>query len=73
MSFESLKARITMFMDSATSTPQDGHELLERLHEELAGLRGLGLPLPEDLVALEKALSVTMSRKPEHPKPPTQG
>ncbi|MEX0969145.1 MAG: hypothetical protein WD046_01720 [Paracoccaceae bacterium] len=73
MSFESLKARIAMFLDSATSTPQDGHELLERLREELAGLRGMGMPPPEDLVALEKSLAETMSRRPAHPKPPTEG
>lgn len=72
MSFESLKARIAMFMDEATSTPHDGHELLERLQEELAGLRGMGMPVPDDLAALEKSLAATMARRPAHPKPPTE-
>jgi len=57
MPLESLKARIVMFLDEATDAPEDGHELQERLREQLMGLRALGLPVPQDLVDLEAALA----------------
>ncbi len=56
MSFESLKARINMILDTATHQPEDLHELQESLREELSSLRAQGLPLPQDLVALEAKL-----------------
>jgi hypothetical protein len=36
--------------------PEDVHELHERIREELNELRAMGMPLPDDLVALEKRL-----------------
>ncbi len=56
MSFEDLKVRLAMMMDGMVHQPEDLHELQEQLREELANLRSLGLPLPEDLVALDNRL-----------------
>jgi hypothetical protein len=56
MSFEDLKVRIAMMLEGMVHQPEDMHELQESLREELANLRGLGLPLPDDLVELESKL-----------------
>lgn len=56
MPFEDLKTRIAMFLDIATHQPEDAHELQETLREELAELKASGLPLPQDLVDLERKL-----------------
>ncbi len=56
MAFEDLKVRIRMILEKATHQPEDLHELQETLREELATMRGEGLPVPEDLLDLEKAL-----------------
>ena len=36
--------------------PKDDHELHEQLREKLVELRALGMPLPQDLVQLERQL-----------------
>jgi len=56
MAFEDWKVRLRMMLETATHQPEDWHELQENLREELAGLRAQGLPVPEDLLDLEKAL-----------------
>ncbi len=56
MAFEQLKAGIALLMDEIEKRPEDRLELQEQLREKLAEFKSLGLPLPEDLVELEKAL-----------------
>ncbi len=56
MSFEDLKVRIAMLLDGMVNQPEDLHELQEKIREELAGFRAMGLPLPDDLVELEDRL-----------------
>lgn len=56
MAFEQFKAQIAMLMDEIAARPDDAHVLQESLREKLAEMRALGLPVPEDLVALERAL-----------------
>ncbi|MBZ0129013.1 MAG: hypothetical protein K8F59_07840 [Rhodobacteraceae bacterium] len=63
MSFENLKAAIALLMEQASETPEDAHEVYEELREKLAELRGLGLPLPDDLVKLEQRLQKDLGRK----------
>ncbi|MCB1368218.1 MAG: hypothetical protein KDK00_10680 [Rhodobacteraceae bacterium] len=63
MSFENLKAAIALLMEQASETPHDAHEIYEELREKLAELRGLGLPLPDDLVKLEERLQKDLGRK----------
>lgn len=63
MSFEDLKVKISMLLEQMVNQPEDLHEAQELLREKLQELRGLGMPLPDDLVALEaqmeEALNVT--------------
>ncbi len=56
MAFENIKIAIEMLMDQASETPEDAHQIYEEVREKLAELKGLGLPLPADLVALEQKL-----------------
>ena len=56
MPFESLKARMSMLLEQMIHQPEDMHELQEALRAELAELRASGLPVPLDLVELERRL-----------------
>lgn len=56
MALEEIKARIGLLMQEMVNQPEDAHEIQEQLREKLGELRALGLPLPADLVALEKQL-----------------
>jgi len=78
MALETFKARIALLMDEITARPEDAHALQERLRETLAEMRGLGLPLPDDLVALEAALEDRLEqaahpRRSGHEPPPGKG
>ena len=56
MAFEELKAQIGMLLGGLEDQPEDKHELYELIHEKLAQMRAMGMPLPNDLVALETEL-----------------
>lgn len=57
MSFEDLKARIAVLLEEATYQPQDGHELLEMLREQINEAQDLNGEAPADLLALQKSLT----------------
>ena len=56
MAFEDVKAELGILLTRMQNEPQDKHELYLQLMEKLTELRAFGMPLPQDLVALEKAL-----------------
>ena len=56
MALEEIKARISLLVEEMVNQPEDEHEVLEQLRERLNELRAMGMPLPDDLVALEKQL-----------------
>ena len=56
MSFEDIKAEINLLLVEMENQPQDLYELHEKVHEKLRELRAFGMPLPDDLVELEKTL-----------------
>jgi hypothetical protein len=56
MAFEDAKAELGILMTQMQNEPQDKHELYLQLMEKLNELKAYGMPLPQDLVALEKAL-----------------
>lgn len=56
MAFEDWKVRLRMMLEEATHQPEDLHELQEELREEVAKFRGQSLPVPQDILDLEKAL-----------------
>jgi len=57
MAFERLKSEISMLLTEMQNQPEDSWELHEMILEKLNELRGLGLPLPQDLVELEEKLA----------------
>ena len=56
MAFEDLKAELALLINQMENQPQDPHELYLRIFEKLNEFKALGLPLPDDLVRVEKEL-----------------
>ena len=56
MAFEQIKAQIALLLEEMIEQPEDAHEVHEQLREKLSELRAMGMPLPDDLVQLEKRL-----------------
>ncbi|MBZ9850938.1 hypothetical protein LB565_23395 [Mesorhizobium sp. CA14] len=56
MALESIKAQIDLLLQEMINQPEDEHEIQEQLREKLREMRAMGLPLPADLVELEKRL-----------------
>ena len=56
MAFEQIKAQIALLLEEMINQPEDAHEVHEQLREKLSELRAMGMPLPDDLVELEKRL-----------------
>ncbi len=63
MAFEQLKMAITMLMDEIAKRPEDAHVLQEQLREKISEMKTLGLPVPEDILALELALEENPEEK----------
>lgn len=60
MAFEEFRVQIAMLMDEIAKNPADAHEMQEVLREKLAEMQALGMPLPEDLVELERYLEADL-------------
>jgi len=60
MAFEAIKAEIDLLLADMVNQPEDAREIREQVREKLNELRALGLPLPADLVALEKNLDAEL-------------
>ena len=56
MAFDDVKAELGILMTHMQNEPEDRHELYLQLMEKLNELRAFGMPLPQDLVEMEKAL-----------------
>ena len=56
MAFENIKAEIGRLMAQLRGAPHDKHELYLEIMQKLNELKAYGMPLPADLVALEREL-----------------
>lgn len=56
MAFDNLKAELGILMTQMQTQPEDRHELYLQLMEKLNQIKAFGMPLPQDLVEMEKAL-----------------
>jgi hypothetical protein len=56
MAFEHIKAEIAILLGEMVNQPEDNSELQEQIRAKLIELRAQGLPLPADLVELERKL-----------------
>ena len=56
MAFEQIQAQIALLVEEMVNQPEDVHEVHEQIREKLNEMRALGMPLPDDLVALERRM-----------------
>jgi hypothetical protein len=56
MDIEDVKAEIGILLNDMQNQPEDRHELYLRLMEKLNEMKAFGMPLPDDLVRLERSL-----------------
>ena len=56
MAFEEVKAELGILMTRMQTQPEDRHELYLQLMEKLNELKAFGMPLPQDLIEMEKQL-----------------
>lgn len=56
MAFDQLKLQISLLLTQMQNEPEDRHEIYLQLHEKLNEMKAFGMPLPDDLVKMEKEL-----------------
>jgi hypothetical protein len=56
MAFEDIQAEVGLLLTRMQNEPEDRHELYLQIMQKLSELKAYGMPLPEDLVQLEKRL-----------------
>lgn len=56
MAFDDIKAELGILMTRMQNEPQDRHELYLQLMEKLNELRAFGMPVPDDLLRMERDL-----------------
>ena len=56
MAFEDIQAEVGLLLTRMQNEPEDRHELYLQIMQKLNELKAYGMPLPEDLVQLEKHL-----------------
>jgi hypothetical protein len=57
MAFENVKAELSLLLSAlGDDTPRDKHELYLEIMQKLNELKAYGMPLPDDLVELERTL-----------------
>lgn len=56
MAFEDLQAELSLLLNQMENQPEDPHELYLQIMEKLNEFKAMGLPLPDDLVRVEKEL-----------------
>jgi len=59
--FERLEAELSMLLSQMENQPQDRHELYLMLQEKLGEMRAFGMPIPEDILELERQLDEEFS------------
>ena len=61
MAFERIKAEIDLLLGALQDAPHDRFELYQEITRKLNELKAYGMPLPDDLVALEQRLERELS------------
>jgi hypothetical protein len=56
MAFDDLKAELALLLNQMENQPEDRHELYLQIRGKLNEMRAFGMPLPDDLVRLEREL-----------------
>jgi hypothetical protein len=61
MAFEDIKAQIALLLAETHDRPDGLHAVYQKVMQEINEMRAFGMPLPEDLVELERALEEKFS------------
>ncbi len=56
MDRDELEAALAVLLDQMEGDQGDSHEVYQRLRQILDGMRAMGMPLPDDLVRMEREL-----------------
>ena len=56
MAFETLKAEILMLWNDMEGQTKDRREVAFQIQEKIGELRAMGMPVPDDLLEVEKAI-----------------
>lgn len=56
MDRQQLEAALSLLLEQMEGEIEDRHELYQRLMQTLSAMRATGMPLPEDLVRLEREM-----------------
>jgi len=56
MDLDALEAEIALLVTEMEKQPEDKHELYTQIREKVSEIRAFGMPVPKDLLDLEKAL-----------------
>jgi len=70
MAFDDLKAELALLINQMENQPEDRHELYLQVREKLNEMRAFGMPLPQDLVDLEKNLEAEFAAEQASAKKP---
>ena len=62
MTFDEIEAEISLLLTEMQNEPSDRHELHQRLREAISSMRAMGMPVPNDLIDLERALESAFNR-----------
>jgi hypothetical protein len=56
MTFDEFTAEIGLLLSRMQNEPEDAHEIYQTLKDRLNEMRAYGMPLPQDLLDLERKL-----------------
>ncbi|MGF7158882.1 hypothetical protein FHS85_000492 [Rhodoligotrophos appendicifer] len=54
--FDRLEAELSLLLTQMENQPEDRHEMYLSLREKLNEMRAFGMPVPDDILELERAL-----------------
>ena len=63
MAFETIKAEIAALLDDTVQPPHDLHAVYQKVLQEINDMKAFGMPLPADLVELERSLEEKFSHE----------
>jgi hypothetical protein len=66
MAFDALMAEISLLLTEMENQPEDRHELWMQLVEKISEIRAMGMPVPDDLLKMEKELGKEFSSESEN-------
>lgn len=69
MAFEDIQAELGLLLTRMQNEPADRHELYLQVMQKLNELKACGMPLPDDLVQLEKRLEAEFREDQEGGQP----